>query len=136
MGREDVKAVLLDTHAWAWSIKLDPRFSRTAVTAIADAEIVYVSAISVYEIGQKVTFGKWPDMGDALADLPSLLRGRSGMEVPLTADVALAASRLAWDHRDPFDRFIASTAIHMGVPLVSADAAFDQLSASGLRRIW
>ncbi len=53
MGRADVKAVLLDTHAWAWSIKLDSRLSRTAVTAIADAEGVYVSAISVYEIGRR-----------------------------------------------------------------------------------
>ena len=39
----------------------------------------------------------------------------------------MRAAKLAWPHRDPFDRFIAATAMELKVPLLSADAAFDDL---------
>ena len=34
---------------------------------------------------------------------------------------------MQWSHRDPFDRMIAATAIALGCPLISKDAAFDGL---------
>jgi PIN domain nuclease of toxin-antitoxin system len=34
---------------------------------------------------------------------------------------------MTWDHRDPFDRIIAATAITRGLVLVSTDAAFNAL---------
>lgn len=34
---------------------------------------------------------------------------------------------MAWDHRDPFDRLLAATALHYGLVIVSADAAFDSV---------
>lgn len=50
----------------------------------------------------------------------------------------MLAGSLEWDHRDPFDRMIAATAIELATPLVSADPAFDGLSAvSGWPgRVW
>ena len=36
-------------------------------------------------------------------------------------------------HKDPFDRLIAATALVEGLPLVSADPAFD---AYGVTRLW
>jgi predicted nuclease of predicted toxin-antitoxin system len=35
---------------------------------------------------------------------------------------------MTWDHRDPFDRIIAATAITRGLVLVSTDAAFNALT--------
>jgi PIN domain nuclease of toxin-antitoxin system len=69
-----VSAVLLDTHAWAWSLTGDERLSKTAASAILQAESVYVSPISFYEIGQKVRFGKWPQMETYVTQLQSLLQ--------------------------------------------------------------
>jgi PIN domain nuclease of toxin-antitoxin system len=37
------------------------------------------------------------------------------------------AATLAWDHRDPFDRIIAATAIARGMVLISTDSAFKTL---------
>ncbi len=36
-------------------------------------------------------------------------------------------------HKDPFDRLLAAQAIAEGIPLVSADPAFDPY---GVNRIW
>jgi PIN domain nuclease of toxin-antitoxin system len=57
-----------------------------------------------------------------------------GFEViPLTAHLALKAALLDWNHRDPFDRMIAATALQERVPLVSSDRVFD---AVGVERVW
>jgi PIN domain nuclease of toxin-antitoxin system len=39
---------------------------------------------------------------------------------------------MKWSHRDPFDRFLAATALRYALPLISADPIFDGLVA----RIW
>jgi PIN domain nuclease of toxin-antitoxin system len=39
---------------------------------------------------------------------------------------------MEWPHRDPFDRFLAASALRRRIPIVSADAVFDQVVA----RIW
>ena len=51
-------AVLLDTHAWTWSLSSDGRLSPAAMAEIAGAELVLVSPISFFEISQKVRLGK------------------------------------------------------------------------------
>ncbi|WP_234710629.1 type II toxin-antitoxin system VapC family toxin [Sinorhizobium arboris] len=54
-------AVLLDTHAWAWSLTGDARLPNKATALLAQADSVLVSPISLFEIGQKVRIGKWPE---------------------------------------------------------------------------
>jgi PIN domain nuclease of toxin-antitoxin system len=67
-----VSHILLDTHAWAWSIWQDPRLSLRAIEAIRTAETVAISTISVYEIGQKMRIGKWPEMVPAFSQLEQI----------------------------------------------------------------
>jgi PIN domain nuclease of toxin-antitoxin system len=126
--------VLLDTHTWAWSLTVDPRLPKRSRSAIENAATRFVSAISFYEIAQKVRLGKWPIMERYIADLPvaAELQGLSAVRV--TAEIASIAGLLDWAHRDPFDRILAATALVMGVDFVSADTAFD--AVVGLRRIW
>lgn len=64
-------AVLLDTHAWVWSLDADDRLSAPARTAIAAADSVFVSPITFFEIAQKVRIGKWPEMERFVADCPN-----------------------------------------------------------------
>ena len=132
MGGRLLTAVLLDTHTWAWSITRDRRLSRQAFLAIEQADTVFVSPISLFEIGLKVRAGRWPEMAAVIDDLLDYLERQDGRVAALSPSVCLAAGRLDGPHRDPFDRLLAATALHHDVPLVSADAAFDGTVA----RIW
>ena len=123
-----MKHVLLDTHAWAWSLTGDARLSAAATTAMQQASTVFISAISLFEIGQKVRLGKWPEMEPFLDQLITLANVQGGRLIDLSSEACLTASTLAWPHRDPFDRLIGATAITKGLALISADTAFDTLS--------
>lgn len=123
-----MKSVLLDTHAWAWSLTGDVRLSAAAVAAMEQAETVFISAISLFEIGQKIRLGKWPQMQPLLSELMALVTEQGGQLVALSPHASLLAATLAWEHRDPFDRLIGATAITRGLQLISADAAFDALA--------
>ena len=124
--------VLLDTHAWAWSLAGDARLSEPALAAIAAADTVLVSPISFFEIAQKVRLGKWPEMAPFVSRLPALLAEQGGSAAGLDPAIGIAAGMMAWSHRDPFDRLLAATAMHYNLPLVSADSAFDGI----VTRLW
>ncbi|MBE7209509.1 MAG: type II toxin-antitoxin system VapC family toxin [Gluconacetobacter diazotrophicus] len=125
-------AVLLDTHAWVWSLQGNPRLSPRAIAAIADVDTVLVSAISFFEIAQKVGQGKWREMLPLVEQLPELLRAQGGSVADFAPELCIEAGILDWVHRDPFDRLLAATARRHDVPLVSADAIFDGI----VTRIW
>ncbi|WP_370312042.1 type II toxin-antitoxin system VapC family toxin [Sagittula sp.] len=128
-----MSALLLDTNAFAMVLTDDPRLTDTARGAILGASRVALSVISLYEIGQKVQLGKWPEM-DAFAPGLAVQAQNDGIDLlPLSPAAALQAALLDWDHRDPFDRMIACVARAEGLDLVSSDTAFDELT---LRRIW
>jgi len=127
-----VSAVLLDTHVWAWSLTGHERISSEALTAIVRADIVYVSPITFFEIAQKVRLGKWPAMDSLVDRLPSLLADQGGQAAAFTPVIAVVAGSLDWPHRDPFDRFIAATALQRKLSLISADRVFDGI----VERIW
>jgi len=99
-----------------------------------NAESVYVSPISFFEIGQKVRLGKWPQMQPYLNDLPSLLQRQGGLVAALSPEICLRAATMEWSHRDPFDRLLAATAQDQGIPIISADVAFDTIA--GVTRLW
>lgn len=129
-----MKQVLLDTHTWVWSFAAGSQLSTAARDAIADADGVFVSPISFFEIGQKVRLGKWPEMEMLVHQLPDLLTQQGGLTASLTPEICLHASLRDWSHRDPFDRFLASSAELLNMALVSKDAVFDELD--GVHRVW
>ena len=53
--------------------------------------------------------------------------------LPIDVESALRAARLIGEHRDPFDRMIASQALANDIPILSTDSRLD---AFGARRIW
>jgi PIN domain nuclease of toxin-antitoxin system len=127
-----VTAVLLDTHAWTWSLSSDSRLSAAALAEIAGAELVLVSPISFFEISQKVRLGKWPEMAPFIGRLDTLLLEQGGVPATFTPEICLRAGLMDWDHRDPFDRLILATAQLMNVSLISADTVFD----GRVTRVW
>lgn len=125
-------AILLDTHAWAWSLAGDGRLSQPALSAMAAADTVLVSPISFFEIAQKVRLGKWPEMEPFVGQLAQLLGDQRGSVAGFDPAVCIVAGTMAWAHRDPFDRLLAATAMHYNLPLVSADTVFDGI----VTRVW
>ena len=124
--------LLLDTHAWAWSLGDDWRLSETARARIAEASIVFVSPISFYEIAQKARLGKWPQMAPLVDSLSKRLVDQGGKIARLEPEICLRAGAMKWAHRDPFDRLLAATCSHFKIPIVSADTAFDGI----VERVW
>lgn len=131
-------AILLDTHAWVWSLFESPSLSVGARRAIETAQTVFVAPCCFHEIKQKHRVGEWPEVGPVVTSLPRLLRAQGGVVAPYTATMAMLAGGMDWAHRDPFDRIIAATAIELVCPLVSKDGAFDDLAGRfGWRgRLW
>lgn len=123
-----MKAVLLDTHAFVWSLFLSSELSPAARQMIESASVVYVAPISFYEIAQKHRLGKWPELDPVVGKMIPLFREQGTTLAPYTAEISFLAGAMNWDHRDPFDRMIAATAMELGCPLLSKDAAFDDLN--------
>lgn len=130
--------VLLDTHIWAWILTGERNLSPAAESAVRQAKAVFISAVSIYEIGQKVRIGKWPVMERFVAHLPNKILEDGGRIAELTPEICLTAAMLNWTHRDPFDRMLAATALHYRLTLISADTAFDGLDSASERvtRVW
>ena len=133
-----MSAFLLDTHVWAWSLTGDERLSSKASALMEKAERVFVSPISLFEIGQKVRIGKWPEMMPFVEELPAILQQQGGEIAALTPAVCLTAAMMPWDHRDPFDRLLAATAAENHIALISADVVFDGLHDldGWIARVW
>jgi PIN domain nuclease of toxin-antitoxin system len=124
--------VLLDTHVWAWSLYRSESISAAALAVSQQADERYVSPISLFEIAQKTRLGKWPEMAAYQHRLTESMEANGCSAAPFTPEIAVAAGLLDWSHRDPFDRFLAATARHLDMPIVSADRIFDGI----VRRIW
>ena len=102
------------------------KFSRSAMTALRDADALYVSPISEWEISLK-----WRDGGLGLPLAPRELMRRlteaySLSLLPLSEEVMFRSTELPDVHRDPADRFIIVTALVRNLPVVTTDRRFAQ----------
>jgi PIN domain nuclease of toxin-antitoxin system len=125
--------LLLDTHALLWWLLDDAELPPSARRAIERADVVRVSAASIWEVAIKQRLGKLPELALAVAELPGLVR-QSGF-VPLAIDErhAAAVASLPLHHRDPFDHLLIAQAQIEQLTLVSRDP---QLTAYGVATCW
>lgn len=122
--------LLLDTQALFWWLTDDDKLSKAARTAISDdGADVRVSAVSAFEITNKVRSGKWPEAGMLCTILPDVIRQQRFGMAPLRLDHALLAGQIPHPHRDPFDRMLAAQSILDDATLVSSDAVLGELGA-------
>jgi PIN domain nuclease of toxin-antitoxin system len=110
--------LLLDTHVLLWWLAEDERLKKPVRKMIADAERVYVSAASVWEIAVKTAAGKLR----APEDLEAQLEASRFLELPVTIAHARAAAILPALHKDPFDRMLVAQASIEAVRLLTGDA--------------
>jgi PIN domain nuclease of toxin-antitoxin system len=126
--------LLLDTHSFLWFTLDDPLLSATARDLIADPNNeIEISPASYWEIAIKIRIGKY-SLSEPLDDFVGrevetnqfgILHIEPRHVAPLTT--------LPFHHRDPFDRLIIAQAMVEQIPVVSADAAFDDYP---VKRLW
>ena len=113
--------VVLDTSALIfWTLDRE-RLSEAAVAAIADADRILVSSISIWEIGIKVNRGglSIPLTVREFAD--RLIQVDRVELLPVDTATWLKNIELEWAHRDPADRTIVAVALLHSCPLVTSD---------------
>ena len=119
--------LLLDTHIFVWAATGDRRLPPDAATLIVDpANTRTLSAASVWEMSIKAASGQWAEVTPMLDDLDEALDDLQTGQLPIDTPAAVAAGRLDWEHRDPFDRMLAAQATLGGFFLLTVDRAFDR----------
>jgi PIN domain nuclease of toxin-antitoxin system len=112
--------LLLDTHVVLWWRANDKRLSPEARSAIASADIVWVSAASGWEAAIKQALGKLSLDGS----FEELVAGTDFTELTLTLRHAAALGLLPTHHADPFDRMLITQATVEGLTIVTHDRQF------------
>ena len=126
--------LLLDTHAFLWWLAGDAALSRAAQGGIADeANDIYISAASAWEIATKHRLGKLPGATQVAVDVESWIASQGFTALSISARHGQAAGSLPGPHRDPFDRMLIAQAVIEDMVLVSNEQVFD---AYGVRRLW
>jgi len=122
--------LLLDTHIYLWLVSGDERLSTDAEMLISNADAVYVSSASFWEIAIKVRSGKLrADLVELLCDLES-----NGLQIlPVFAHHASVVSTMPEYHKDPFDRMLVAQAISENFYLMTADQQLTQYSEQVIR---
>jgi len=118
--------ILLDTCALLWLATDQRQLSRRALGMIDRASIVYISAITCFEIGIKHRSGKLKLPLSPREWCEGILKHHDVSVLPVDAEVCLKATELPLIHRDPCDRFIIATALLHDLPVVTADERFGE----------
>jgi len=108
--------LLLDTHVALWS--LDGSIEKATARLIAEADAVYVSAASLWEIAIKHALGR---IRLSLADLPASLTASGFRELPVTWRHSIEVRNLPPRHKDPFDRLLVAQAMSEPLHLLTSD---------------
>ena len=128
---------LLDTHVVDWAQHDLPKLSAKVRGLLADARPgeLAISDVTLTELARLLQAGAiktnqppgiW--LHAAIQDFEIL---------PVTANIALRAAYLDWNHRDPCDRHIVATAAEHKLPLLTIDERMHDLAGvRGLKVIW
>jgi PIN domain nuclease of toxin-antitoxin system len=110
--------LLLDSHILLWWLGEHRRLSARARKTISEAEFVYVSAISAWELAIKAAIGKLkaPD------DLEAQMYASRFVPLPVTVAHAIAAGKLPRHHGDPFDRMLVAQASLESLTLLTSNS--------------
>lgn len=111
--------LLLDTHVLIWWDE-GQRLAADARRAIVEADSVYVSAASAWEIAIKIGLGRLRPT----RTVEQAVEESGFLELPVTFRHAERVAGLPPHHRDPFDRMLIAQAEVEELRLVTRDPVF------------
>ena len=130
--------LLLDTHAFIWSLSETGKLPLGANDSITDTENeVFVSSVSFWEISIKARNKRLAPIGHEPSTLVVAAEAMGFIPIPITPDDAATQGHLTEEtHYDPFDRMLIWQAISRKLTLVSGDKEFRRFEKDGLKLLW
>jgi PIN domain nuclease of toxin-antitoxin system len=130
-----VMPYVTDTHAIIWHLTGDPQLSTRAKRifqrADTNQDYIVIPCIVLLEIVYLIEKRKIAINFESL--LKALDRARNYKIEPLCLPIIEKSRAIQRGIKDPWDRLIAATALHLGMPLISRDRSLRKL---GLQIIW
>lgn len=118
--------MILDTCALLWLAQGGGELSQTALQAIDHTLVVYVSAITGFEIGIKSAKSKLELPARPMEWFSTVLEHHDIEILPLDLDICIRSTELPAIHSDPCDRMIIASAQVHRFPVVTTDTLFLQ----------
>jgi PIN domain nuclease of toxin-antitoxin system len=110
-------AFLLDSNVVVWLDQKPERIPLHVLSMIESAPLVFLSAVTAWELGIKQALGDLT----LLHPVSEMLHTHSMTELPVTIQQGEAVRDLPLHHRDPFDRLLVAQAKNEGLILVTGD---------------
>jgi hypothetical protein len=127
-------SILLDTHTFIWLSEDDPDLPHSALKIIDNAENVFVSTVSFWEIAIKLNVGKII-LKDSFLDIENRFNATRLILLPVSIEDSVQLHKLPFikEHKDPFDKLLVSQAISRSMPIISVDPHLDVYP---VQRVW
>jgi PIN domain nuclease of toxin-antitoxin system len=117
--------LLIDTQIFIWSVMDSEKLVPRARQIMLDADDIFVSAASIWEIAIKAKIGKLEGNPHEFADA---ITGSGFRELSISTHHAAMLHELPLYHRDPFDRMLIAQALSEPLRLLTADGTLAQYS--------
>ncbi|RCJ23427.1 twitching motility protein PilT [Nostoc sp. ATCC 43529] len=127
-----MSAFLLDTHAFIWLTENDSSLSENLRMAIDNADLVYLSIASLWEIAIKLNLGKL-SLQRSYETIGSAIDASDILILTVSFADTVQVRNLPLHHGDPFDRMLIAQAINHSLIIISRDKKFDAYS---VQRLW
>ena len=130
---------LLDTHTFIWTVLDISKLPDGILETIENpGNVIYVSSLSFWEISIKTRLGKMDFRYIDIRHLPNIASQYGFSVLEASPYDMICESELAYfkEHKDPFDRMLASLAIRHNLILLSKDRQFERYVPSGLQLMW
>ena len=114
--------LLLDTHTALWWVNEHEKLSSEAKALLLnDANALYVSVASMWEIAIKVSLGKLLWLNGGVSAFSEKMKDMPVHLLPVTLRHVEMVETLPFIHRDPFDRLLIAAAKAEGMTILTAD---------------
>lgn len=126
--------ILLDTCVLLWLANGDKRIPLPVKTIIAQADNVFISAVTGFEISIKYSKKNKLDLPlPPTLWLEQIIAFYQLSVLPLDLEICAQSALLEFQHHDPCDRFIIATAIKHQLPIITGDRIFSDYPISVIK---
>jgi len=126
--------LLLDTHTALWWVNEYEKLSSSVRNILMDdANELYISVTSLWEIAIKVSIGKMNGLTGGISAFNTVLKRMPVSILPVMQRHIVIVETLPFIHRDPFDRLLVATAKSEDMAIVTAD---ENIHKYDVRYVW
>ena len=121
--------LILDTCGFLSLVGLsEKRLGSASLCVLEEAEMVYVSSCSLFEIAIKHKKGNIAiqPFGNAMELWEKSIEEYRLAVLPVSAEIFFDSTVLPDFHSDPFDRIIIAEALSRNIPVITYDGAFER----------